>query len=82
MEAARAIAAEALKKLSEYVDNVHIFCSHKRDGERGATAHFNMGHGNWYARYGQIKMWIRVEENIEVKELSTGSGEEGSQEVE
>lgn len=54
---------EAVQKISEYVDAVTIFVSKKREDGQSGTWRLVMGSGNWYARYGQIKQWVLVEEN-------------------
>jgi len=46
------------KQLMEHFDTVQIFCTKHNGGEdRTVTAHF--GNGNWFARYGQIELWLQ-----------------------
>jgi hypothetical protein len=53
---------EACAKLGEHFDTVQIFCT--REGEtRSATVHLSRGVGNWFARYGQLKHYLREIEN-------------------
>lgn len=48
--------------LYEHFDTVQIFCQkHDHEHQRG-TVKFDHGSGNYYARYGQAKHWVIVEE--------------------
>jgi hypothetical protein len=53
-------AFEFVKKhvaqLGEHFDSVQVFCT-KDEGEAG-TASVDLGSGNWFARYGQVREWI------------------------
>lgn len=60
-------AAERLEKiareLGEQFDTVSIFVTQYEPEELDGTRHVEVGVGNWYARYGQVKEWvIRQEE--------------------
>ena len=45
-------------QLMEHFDTVQIFCT-KRDSEDGGTVSMHYGDGNWFARYGQIELWVK-----------------------
>jgi hypothetical protein len=46
-------------QLAEHFNTVQLFATrHEDDG----TVTVAYGEGNWYARYGQIKLWIKREE--------------------
>ena len=49
--------------LFEHFDSVQILCQkHDQQNSRG-TVSFVWGSGNYYARYGQAKQWILIEED-------------------
>lgn len=51
-------------QIGERWDNVQIFVSRNTGEEEGRTVTLTRGTGNWLARYGQIRLWLRaVEEN-------------------
>ena len=52
-----------------HFDSVHIFCTKYEGKGNGGTSHFNVGEGNWYARYGQIKEWTIREEKKQREDL-------------
>lgn len=59
---------QALDILSEHFDAVHIFASrHEAEIEDG-TIHCQKGVGNWFARWGQITQWVKVEEYISCRQ--------------
>lgn len=45
-------------QLGEHFDAVHIFATKHLPSEMGGTATFQLGVGNWYARYGHIHEWM------------------------
>lgn len=52
----------AINQLSEHFDAVQIFASrHEAEIEDG-TISLNLGSGNWFARYGQVRNWIIKQE--------------------
>lgn len=53
---------KALDDLGEHFDAVHIFASRCESGRLGGTVFVNMGTGNWFTRYGQIREWIVYED--------------------
>lgn len=46
------------KELSKYFDSVQIFCT-KHEFEKVGTSAFIWGEGNFYARFGQIDLWVK-----------------------
>jgi len=60
------LVKDAVKTLDKYFDTVQIFCSRHISNE---THFVQDGVGNWYARYGQIGVWLKVEESKEVERL-------------
>lgn len=48
-----------LSQLSEFFDTVQIFATrHEAEG----TINVQMGQGNFYARYGHVRLWLKNEE--------------------
>lgn len=57
--------------LSEHFDTVQVFVTSKQEGLEGNTINANIGSGNWFARYGQVRTWLlKADERskLEVKE--------------
>lgn len=54
----------AVQSLGEHFDSVQIFATRHESGERNGTVCVNQGTGNWYARYGYVKEWITMEEEV------------------
>lgn len=56
---------ELLKKatqfLMEHFDGVQIFVN-RNTPEFDSTFNGQMGDGNWLARYGQVKMWVEMQD--------------------
>lgn len=48
----------ALDLLSEHFDTVQVFCTRHEAGRLEGTVTADMGTGNWYARYGQVRAWL------------------------
>ena len=46
---------DAARRLNEHFDSVQIFCTRTDLG--GDTEHWEIGCGNAYAIYGQVRMW-------------------------
>jgi hypothetical protein len=53
------------RALMEHFDNIQIFVNrHDPKGDdEGGTLNIQWGLGNWFARYGQIREWLVIEEN-------------------
>jgi hypothetical protein len=59
---------ECIDKLSGQFDTVHIFVARHEGGENGGTVNFQQGTGDWFSRYGIVRMWVtRVEEQTRAK---------------
>jgi hypothetical protein len=56
------LVKQAAISLGEHFDSVQIFCTRHESGEQDGTVTVKYGTGNWFARYGQIKDWVLVEE--------------------
>jgi hypothetical protein len=55
---------KACESLIEHFDTVQIFATRAEQGELGGTVNVCWGAGNWFARYGQVKLWtIREDES-------------------
>ena len=53
---------KAIELLISHYDSVQIFCTKvSEDGQN--TTHVHRGKGDWYARYGLVKAWVKTEEN-------------------
>jgi hypothetical protein len=51
-----------VKQLLEHFECVQIFVSsHMPEGREG-TLHLERGGGNWYARSGQIRDWVQIQD--------------------
>lgn len=51
--------------LAEHFDSVQIFVSRNTGEPNGNTRTYQYGTGNWYARYGQVKIWTERSEEFE-----------------
>jgi hypothetical protein len=56
------ILQDAATKLKEKFSTVQIFAT-RYDEKTGNSYNFNAGRGDWYARFGHAKMWVKAEEN-------------------
>lgn len=61
-EADMARLDEAMKVLEEHFDTVQIFTTRYDGGEGHGTVYGIRAHGNFYARYGQVRHWLLVED--------------------
>ena len=56
------------RQLMEHFDTVEIFCSKQVDEEGGkgrrVTGGTVWGEGNFFARYGQVKLWVEENEKF------------------
>lgn len=47
------------KQLMEHFETIQIFATRHKPGDaEGSTMTADYGNGNWFARYGQIALWI------------------------
>jgi len=53
------------EQLSEHFDTVQIFVTSHMAAELDGTRTINYGSGNWFARYGQVRMWVTDHEERE-----------------
>jgi hypothetical protein len=64
-QASKSIEA-SLESLSKHFQNIQIFCSRidpsPEDDHVGSTQRMIRGRGNYYARLGQVKEWITMED--------------------
>lgn len=47
--------------LMEHFDSVQIFAT--KPGINGGTIHCDDGGGNWFARYGQVSLWVTKQDS-------------------
>jgi hypothetical protein len=59
---------EALDLLIEHFDCVQIFATRDESGELGGTVRISRGRGNWYARFGQVMLWVEREKALETND--------------
>lgn len=67
MAAADKIVRRFMDEIGEHVDTVQVFVTRKRDDGSSATSYLTDGTGNWFARYGQVKLWLDLEEEKECR---------------
>lgn len=51
----------AVESLGEHFDSVQIFVTRANEADREedkGTINANLGGGNWFARYGQVRAWL------------------------
>ena len=63
LEEADKIITKFIKDVSEHVDAVQVFVSLKNDhshNDGDGTSFIQNGHGNFYARFGQIVRWVNA----------------------
>ena len=53
---------DAIDRLAAHFGSIQVFAT--KPGTNGGTLSFHEGHGNWFARYGQVKEWVTKEEEI------------------
>ena len=56
------IVRRAVLSLGEHFDPVQIFVTRSEECGKQLTTNINLGSGNWFARYGQVKEWVVKEE--------------------
>jgi hypothetical protein len=60
---------DACNTLSEFFDSVQIFATrfNGNDGDDAGTVNIQWGTGNWFCRYGQVKLWtIKQDEDARI----------------
>ena len=53
---------DAVSKLIDHFDSVQIFATRHDPSVMDGTVNVNTGLGNWFTRYGQVKLWVKREE--------------------
>ena len=66
---------QACARLMEHFDTVQILATRRH--EDGETISAASGQGNFYARYGQAKLWLMREERLESAEDGEGGDANG-----
>lgn len=56
---------EAVAKIREHCDCVHIFANRHMDDGTSDTEAWNLGAGNWYARKSHVETWLRMQDERE-----------------
>lgn len=54
----------AMNDLGEHFDTVQIFCTRHEPAIQGGTVSANAGTGHWFARFGQIQLWVEEQKAI------------------
>ena len=57
-----ALVKQAVDFLKEHFEAVQVFVSRDDSDRLGGTTNCNMGSGNYYARYGQVSLWVIAQE--------------------
>jgi hypothetical protein len=60
----------AIRSLRERFDTVQIFATREKGK---STVNVNWGEGNWFARYGHVKLWCIREEHDDMERKDEGS---------
>jgi len=68
------IIEQHLCQLGEHFDSVQIFAT-RHDPEAGGTVNAQMGSGNWFTRYGQVREWI-IKEDARARAEALAQGED------
>lgn len=56
-----AIVRQHIDQLAEHFDTVQVFVTRVTQGGE-YTVRIDTGTGNWFARYGQIRQWVEMED--------------------
>lgn len=67
---------EAVRVLGEHFDTVQIFVTTYNGDNDGTTRNINTGTGNWFARYGQILDFIKIQEACVMREVNKDKDED------
>jgi hypothetical protein len=51
---------DSIDRLMEHFDTVHIFVT-RQESANQRTVRVDLGKGNWYAKYGQIDLWLKCQ---------------------
>lgn len=64
------LVQEALRKIIEHADSVHIFVTKSLENGKGETYRQVSGLGNSYARYGLVREWVTEQEGMQSRRFS------------
>lgn len=64
--------------MGEQFDSIQVFATRVEPGPDGATESFTTGIGNWYARHGQAREWVRKQEASATEQRGCDGEEEGA----
>lgn len=53
-----AVIKRAMDLLGEHFDSVQVFVTRYMPAEVDGTRNLNIGVGNWFTRYGQVREWL------------------------
>ena len=62
------LVQRATAQLMEHFDSVQIFVT--KNCGKGSTLSMKYGDGNWFSRYGQVRLWLMSEEEGHVLEAT------------
>lgn len=76
------IVRKHLESLGEHFDAVQIMATKTTDDGDGGTMNIILGSGNWFARYGMARMFIKTAEHDECfgREAGEPGGESNDEE--
>lgn len=57
-----ALVQHHIDRLREHFDTVQIFVTREEPEKTKETITVQKGSGNWFARYGQVRLWMLREE--------------------
>lgn len=63
------LVKKACQELGEHFETVQIFVSRHEQGIEDGTLDASWGVGNFFTRYGQIKLWIKKQEDSDGEQL-------------
>jgi hypothetical protein len=58
---------ESVIKLRDRFDSVQVFAT-RHSGDDGGTINCRWGSGDFFARYGHVRLWVMREEDAELKQ--------------
>lgn len=61
-----------VNQLMEHFDTVQIFVTRHEPATLNGTVRADLGGGNWYARYGQAKEWLVIQDERAKQTERTG----------
>lgn len=61
------IVQKHINQLAEHFETVQVFVTKRGEKNTDDTTRISYGSGNWFARYGQINLWLRGENAVDAK---------------